>query len=202
MSNLPIIEVTSPTWNDAYMHRSAPHSNPMHVVNRISTAWQDLWPPSTAFLTATFPTADSHCVSSVYANAFLMHDALMGTHGGISATFTRERHSSVMFLNLSRKWNIGLEMAKQTLQVTTQRGVRTAVHLLHRQYCVDHLHLNRRRLNGDWFTDTLFSKVISIQGNTCAQIFNNGSFTTVHPLNLKAKVAHALTEFCRQCQHP
>jgi hypothetical protein len=50
-------------------------------------------------------------------------------------------------------------------------------------------------LNGDCFTDTLFSKVISIQGNTCAQVFTNGSFTTVHPLDSKAKVAQALTEF-------
>jgi hypothetical protein len=34
-----------------------------------------------------------------------------------------------------------------------------------------------------------------IQGNMCAQVFTNGSFTTVHPLDLKAKVAQALTEF-------
>ena len=59
----------------------------------------------------------------------------------------------------------------------------------------DHLYLNRRRLNGDWFTDTLFSKVISIQGNVCAQVFTNGQFTTVHPMDSKSKVAQALTEF-------
>jgi hypothetical protein len=59
------------------------------------------------------------------------------------------------------EWNIGLKTAKRTLQVTMQQhGVRTAVHPLHRrQYCVDHLHLNRRCLDGDWFTDTSFSKV-------------------------------------------
>jgi hypothetical protein len=39
------------------------------------------------------------------------------------------------------------------------------------------------------------SKVISIQGNMCAQVFTNGSFTTVHPPDSKAKVAQALTEF-------
>jgi hypothetical protein len=92
-------------------------------------------------------------------------------------------------------WNVGLEMAKRTLQVTTRRGVRTAVHPLHRRYRVDHLHLNRRRLNGDWFSDTLFSKVVSIQGNTCSQVFTNGNFTTVHPLVSKGHVAQALTEF-------
>lgn len=37
--------------------------------------------------------------------------------------------------------------------------------------------------------------MILIQGNTCAQIFTNGNFTTVHPLTSKAKVAQALTEF-------
>ena len=81
-------------------------------------------------------------------------------------------NSSVTFENLSQKWNIGLETAKRTIQVTTQQGVRTAVHPLHRRYRVDHLHLNRRRLNLNWFTDALFSKVISLQGNRCAQVFH------------------------------
>jgi hypothetical protein len=128
-----------------------------------------------------------------------VHGSLTGTvhaeSAEISATFTSERHSSVNFENLSRKWNIGLETAKQTLLVTTQRGVRTAVHPLHRRYCVDHLHLNRQRLNGDWFTYTLFLKVVSIKGITCAQVFTDGNFTTVHPIDSKSKVAQALTEF-------
>ena len=41
-------------------------------------------------------------------------------------------------------WNIGINTAKRTLQVTTQRGIRTAIHPLHRQHRVNHLHLNRR----------------------------------------------------------
>ena len=86
-------------------------------------------------------------------------------------------------------------MAKRALQVTTQRGIRTALHPLHRRYRVDHLHLNRRRLNGDWYTDTLFSKVKSLQGNTCAQVYTNGCFTTVHPMTSKSRVGDTLTEF-------
>ena len=35
----------------------------------------------------------------------------------------------------------------------------------------------------------------SIQDNTCIQIFTNGNFTTVHPLNSNARVMQALTEF-------
>ena len=176
------------------MHRSAPRSNTMHVVDCISTAQRDIWSPSPAPQMSIFPTSDSRCVPSLYANTILVHDALTGT-------FTSERHSCVTFENLSRKWNIGLETAKQTLQVTTQCGIRTAVHPLHRRYCVDHLHLNRRRLNGDWFADTSFSNVISIQGNTCAQVFTKGSFTTICPLDSKAKVVQASTEFAEQCWH-
>jgi hypothetical protein len=106
-----------------------------------------------------FPNSDLRCVSSLYVNTILVHDALTGTHGGItgiSATFTSERHSSVTFENRSCKWNIGLETAKRTLQATTQHAIRTAIHLLHRRYCVDHLHHTRRRLNKDWFTVLYF----------------------------------------------
>jgi hypothetical protein len=197
-SNLSIVGVTSTAWNPADMHLSAPRSHPIHVVHGISTAQRNRWSPSTAAQASIFPTSDKRCVSSLYVNALLIHNALTGTHGGISrisARFTSERHSSATFENVSRKSNIGLETAKQTLQLTTQRGIRTAVHPLHRRYCVDHLDLNRQCLNGDWFTDTFFLKVTSIQGNACAQVFTNGSFTTVHPLDSKAKVAPALTEF-------
>ena len=159
------------------------------VVDCISPASRDIWSDSTTLLCAISPTFDCSAVFSLYSDAILVPDAPTGTHGTshISATFTSERHSSISFENLSRKWQIGLETAKRTLQVTTQRGVRTAVHPLHRRYRVDHLHLNRRRLNGDWFTDTLFSKVISLQGNSCAQVFTNGNFTTVHTWNRKRK---------------
>ena len=149
----------------------------------ISSARRDIWDQSTAPLSAISPILDSRCAFSLYSKAILVADALTGTDGNISATITSERHSSVNFENLSRMWNIGLETAKRTLQVTTQRGVRTAVHPLHRRYRVDHLHLN-----GDWSTDTLFSKVISIHGNNCAQeVFTNGNFTTMHPLVSKGK---------------
>ena len=173
-----------------------PHVESTGVVDCISSARRDIWDQLTAPLSAISPILGSRCAFSLYSKVILVADALTGTDGNISATITSERHSSVNFENLSRMWNIGLETAKRTLQVTTQRGVRTVVHPLHRRYRVDHLHLNRRRLNGDWFTDTLFSKVISIQGNTCAQqVFTNGNFTTVHPLVSKGKVAQALTEF-------
>jgi hypothetical protein len=72
-----------------------------------------------------------------------------------SGTSRHSTHEGINPENLARLWNIGIETAKRTLQVTTQQGIRTALHPLHRRYRVDHLHLNRRLLNGDWFTDML-----------------------------------------------
>jgi hypothetical protein len=40
---------------------------------------------------------------------------------------SKERHPAVTSKNLSERWNIGLNQAKQTLRVTTQRGVRSPI---------------------------------------------------------------------------
>ena len=199
MENLAIIELTSNLWNPADMHMLTPPAMDTRQHRSIctlsSSAPYRTLSESATLLSTISCALDPRCLSSLYVQAITVHDAPTGTVHGIGATFSSERHSSITAENLSRKWNIGIDTAKKTLQVTTQRGIRTALHPLHRRYRVDHLHLNRRRLNGSWFTDTLFSKVVSIQGNVCAQVFTNGQFTTVHPMESKSKVAHALTEF-------
>ena len=117
---------------------------------------------------------DVRKLCSLYSAAVTVSDADTGTrctcdgtvcdscscssHRTLSATVSSERHSSVTPENPARKWSIGINTAKKTLQVMMQRGVTTAVHPLHKRYRVDHLHLNRRRLNGDWFTDTLVGR--------------------------------------------
>jgi len=59
--------------------------------------------------------------------------------GGV---ITNDRHSKVTPEELARKWNIGLDTAKKTLDVTTQEGIRTAVHPMTRRLRVDHLNLH------------------------------------------------------------
>ena len=49
---------------------------------------------------------------------------------------------------VSRKFNIGIERTKETLKVTTQKGIHHAVHPLHRRYSFDHIQFNQKRLNG------------------------------------------------------
>lgn len=112
----------------------------------------------------------------------------------IGAVVTPHRHTPVTAENLSRLWNIGLDRAQRTLRATTQDGIRTAIHPITRRYRVDHLRLHRRRLNTTFYTDTLFSKIQSLRGYKCAQVFTDGRFTIVYPLKTKAHAGNALRE--------
>ena len=110
---------------------------------------------------------------------------------------SKDRHSQVNAETVARKFRCGIETAQRTLKTTTQRGVRHTIHPLHRRYRVDHLNLHRRRLDGTFYMDTLFSKVKSLNGHVCAQLITNGSFTRIYPMESKASrnIAQALTEF-------
>jgi hypothetical protein len=110
---------------------------------------------------------------------------------------SKDRHSRVNAETVARKFRCGIETAQRTLKTTTQRGVRHAIHPLHRRYRVDHLNLHRRRLADTFYMDTLFSKVKSLNGMVCAQLVTNGSFTRVYPMESKSShnIAQALTEF-------
>jgi hypothetical protein len=101
----------------------------------------------------------------------------------VSFVGSKDRHSRVNAETVARKFRCGIETAQRTLKTTTQRGVRHAIHPLHRRYRVDHLNLHRRRLADTFYMDTLFSKVKSINGMVCAQLVTNGSFTRVTPWN-------------------
>jgi hypothetical protein len=118
------------------------------------------------------------------------------THN-VSFLGTKDRHAHVTAEEVARKFRCGIETAKKTLQTTTQRGVRQARHPLHRRYRVDHIHLNRRRLNDTFYTDTLFSRVKSLNGHKCAQLYTNGRFTRVYPMESKssANIATTLQDF-------
>ena len=110
------------------------------------------------------------------------------------SSFQVNRHSSPTPETVSRLWNVGLETAERTLRATTQQGICSAVHPIFRHYRVDHLHFHRKRLHATFHTDTLFSKIISLRGNKCAQVFMNGTFTAVYPILSKSHVGDSLQE--------
>ena len=68
---------------------------------------------------------------------------------------SNSRHSAITPERVSQVFGVGLNTAKQTIAVTTQKGVRRAIHPLNRRYRVDHLDLHRNRLGGQWYVDHL-----------------------------------------------
>ena len=69
---------------------------------------------------------------------------------------------------------------------------------LARRYCADRIY-EKRRLRGEWFTDTLDGRVISKDGNRYGQVFaNRGYFATVYPMDTKSKAGNSLRTFCQE----
>jgi hypothetical protein len=93
---------------------------------------------------------------------------------------SQTRHTRVSPESIARMWNVGLERAKETLRVTTQKGIRFAIHPIHRRYRVDHLlhlGLQTRRIVKQFYVDHMQSRVKSLSQNTGAFVFTTGEFT-------------------------
>jgi hypothetical protein len=73
---------------------------------------------------------------------------------------------------LAKNWGIGIEAAKRTRLVTTQRGIRRMVHpSLTKRYKTNDRQLRYRRLPVTMYTATMYSTILSRQMNKAAQIF-------------------------------
>jgi hypothetical protein len=92
---------------------------------------------------------------------------------------------------LAKNWGIGIEAAKRTRLVTTQRGIRRMINpSLTKRYKMNDRQLRYRRLPVTMYTDTMFSTILSRQKNKAAQIFcTDFGFVRAFPLN-KEKEAH------------
>ncbi len=85
------------------------------------------------------------------------------------------------------------------LLVTTQKGVCTKVHPIHRQYHVDHLNLDQTYLAGQWYIDWMPARTKSITQAQGSWVITNGKFTEVYPksTNSQESAKEALIEFCQ-----
>ena len=173
LDSLPTVLLTGPRWS--------PHDfmMPKGTVSVFSTVRSmeniqlcDEFSETDRVLGTVLPALDTRVLAALYSTTVQVHTSTAchgtvtgtatgtdtGTPGRLTAAITGTRHTKVNPENLARLWNIGIETAKRTLQVTTQQGIRTALHPLHRRYRVDHLHLNRRRLNGTGLRTRYFRK--------------------------------------------
>ena len=87
------------------------------------------------------------------------------------ATYTDKQHYGISSDMLARKWGIGLDKEKRTLQSTTQYHAISYLKPLTRRHRTDLLPQRLSGLNFGFYTDTIFAKDKSIVWNTCAQIF-------------------------------
>ena len=113
-----------------------------------------------------------------------MDDEARQTHA-VFALSTSEQRSVLMPEVLARRWAIGLDTAKRTLQVTTQASIKNVLAPGERKLHQRLDHLKFLNLRGRFYTDTMFSKVKSIRGHRTAQIFTNGQgYDQFYPMKM------------------
>jgi hypothetical protein len=81
-------------------------------------------------------------------------------------------HGGVDAATSAKNWGIGIEAAKRTHHVTTQRGIRKMIHpSLTKWYTNNDIQLRYHHLPVTIFTDTIYSTLFSRQGNKASQLF-------------------------------
>jgi hypothetical protein len=103
---------------------------------------------------------------------------------------SNERHTSVTTAELSERWCIGLAQATNTIQVTTQQGIRSATLPLSRRYKADRVF----EVDG---------RCKSMDGNRYAQVFaTKDLFVTVYPMESKSMAGEGLLQFIHDYGRP
>jgi hypothetical protein len=94
---------------------------------------------------------------------------------------------------LAKNWDIGIEVAKRTRLVITQRGIRRMIHpSLTKLYKTNDRQLQYLRLSVTMFTDTMYSTIHSRQQNKAAQILcTDFGFLRAFPMK-KESEAHEI----------
>jgi hypothetical protein len=96
---------------------------------------------------------------------------------------------------LAKNWGIGIEAAKRTRLVTTQRGIRRMIHpSLTKRYNNNDSKLRYRRLPVIMYTYTMYSTILSRQDSKAAQIFcTDFGFVRAFPMKRESEAHEALS---------
>ena len=86
--------------------------------------------------------------------------------------FIIERHTDVSPEDVSERWLISVQQAKDTLKIKTQNFFRSALLSLSRRYWADRMY-HTKILRGQWANDTIDDRDKSLDGNRYAQILNS-----------------------------
>jgi hypothetical protein len=128
---------------------------------------------------------------------------MIGSEHELYAVATSSADSLITKEVLAKRWGLGLETAKRTLDVTTQVGVCKYVHPVARPFKTRQQAIRPPRLSGKFYTDTMSSPTVSLRGYTCAQIFTDGyGYDKFYPLKSKADTSRGLLGFIQESGVP
>jgi hypothetical protein len=123
----------------------------------------------------------------------------------ISATHV-SKTKGVNAEHLSKVWQIDVESAQKTLDITTQHSRRSENPAMTRNYSTSDRMLRYNRIKDYFFMDTFFATKKagkSTRQNTCCQLFvTDKGFVYVVPMRTKADVLEAVKQFAKEVGAP
>ena len=108
-----------------------------------------------------------------------------------------DRHRKTNIDNLAENWCIGKRKAADTINVTTQRGIRSAILPLSRRYRADR-QFGTKRLNSKFATDTIWSDIKSLNQHKYAQVYTHKcGFAACYPIDRFSgdQIGYSLRDF-------
>jgi hypothetical protein len=116
-----------------------------------------------------------------------------------AAATSGARIPMVMPEELSKRWGISIQTSKNTMKVTTQRGMQYSTQPLHRRWRTGPAHLRYPILKTTVYSDTLFVTAkyrAGIGGDKCAQVFTTPfDHIRFYPMKLKAQAGEKLDQY-------
>ena len=110
---------------------------------------------------------------------------------GLTSRLELQKQASL----LSTKWNIGIQVALNTLKNTTQFGTMVPQRnkYLSERFNISNRYIRYKRLGYEMFTDTYFANIKSYNGNTCTQLFTTTfNWTKVFNFRKEANIHYSL----------
>jgi hypothetical protein len=99
---------------------------------------------------------------------------------------------------MAKRWRTSVKAARITLEeATTQRAVHSFRGTLGRRFKTSLQQFNHKQLATKFYSDTLFPRVTSLRGNTCAQLLcTSDGYAKVYQMKLKSEAGSKLNELC------
>ena len=134
-----------------------------------------------------------------------LREELQPTPVTLSSTKTKpKRKGFVSPEALAKRWNLGLEEARKTVNVTTQLAVRDFTHTSGGRRIKPYAYqLKYNRLKVDMYCDTLYGKVKSLLGSKVAMVYSTPfHWTRVDPITRRAESHNTLDSLFRNVGIP